>query len=69
MLHRLLKESHSVSMHHSSSSNLDGVLLQVLVGLHIVLYGLFDHISGLLAVFLDPVGIELLVALGGAFLR
>ena len=69
MLHRLLKESHRVPMQHSSSSDLDSVLLQVFVGLHVVLYGLLDHISGLLAVFLDPVGIELLVALGSAFLR
>jgi hypothetical protein len=67
--HRLLKERREAFPRYGVFSDLDSVLLQILVGLNILLDGLFDHIRGLLAVFLNPVGIELVVALRGAFLR
>ena len=71
-LRRLTKESyesHETFPRYGISSDLDSEVLQVLVGLNILLDSLFDHISGLLAVFLNPVGIELLVGLRGPLLH
>lgn len=65
---RLLKESHEAFPRYGVSSDLDSILLQVLVGFNIFLHGLFDHIGRLLAVFLNPVSIELVVALRSTFL-
>ena len=66
---KVLNENRIGDTHDSDSSDLDSILLQVLVGLNIVLDRLFDHISGLLAILLNPISIKLVVALRSAFLH
>lgn len=51
------------------SLNLDSELLQVLVILDVVRNGLLDDLCALLAVLLDPLGVELLVGLLGFLLQ
>ena len=54
--------------HKSPDLDLNGILLEILIGVHIISNTLLDHIRRLLAEFLNPVIIHLLIRLGLVFL-
>ena len=68
-LHRLLNKTRIRNGYNHISLDLDSELLQVLVGLNVIRDCLLDHISGLLTILLNPISIELVVALRSALLQ